>query len=576
MNTPKSYQRLTPVQKINLIQRSLNGEKISVICKEIGISRTIFYKWLREYKKSAKSRKQNKEIIALTDKRVNATNHWKKIKKEKEQEIIKLWLNNPKYSVRKIAKETHVSTGGAWNVINKHKLIVSKSGSKKIKRYARKTYKKFDSNQKIEFIKMHENGMHLAKVARMAGVSRTIFYRWMKEYKNAKSPEEALVSHRPSGVDHWRYIPGIKEQVLNIVTKNPELSLSQIAYLVKQNKQKISRSGLYYILKKMNLTTYETRLAYVESSRSIARYRHYHYDLPRFAALGFVAIFGIFSLLYSLNRHLVPSFETDKITPIAKQETAYEPPSPTPELSTSKQDFKWGALAMNSPKSTYSKEDDVSIGFGVVDHQGTTVCDAELSLEVLDQSNGKIRSEKTGSGIEESGECSLSSVTNSPDYQANLGRLGKEGTYNLRVKSKTYDGEKEFEGKLIIDNTTAFEITRDPFPTRVFPESSYPVELSIKANEDFKGQITETLPDGITASKISSLGILFKNTSRNVRSIHWKVDFKKGNTYKFSYTLTFPLVYPEYYEIGPLRFVDSRTYKMVYQEPRYWQVVVDP
>ncbi len=585
MNTSKNYKRLSPEIKMELLSRSLRGESVSKICKEYGISRTIFYHWLKEYKHTRK----NNPADALSEKYPKGKSHWRKLDRKKEREIINLWLNNPDFSIRKVAKRAHVSVGGAWNVLKDYKERTASAGIKSLKRKVKKSYEFFSGAQKIELISRHEKGESITKLTREVGVSRTIFYRWISQYQHSKRKEVALESNRPKGDKHWRFVPELKNTVLEIVAQNPQFSLAQITIIVRSKGQTISRSGLYYMLKRMELNSYEARLAYSLSVGPVISRRRQFANARQFAVLCTIILFGLFSILFVINNPSklplpnLTNINTNQQPPQkqdGKKTAAGKPNSSLdrtePQQSGTQQDFKWGALAMNSPRSPNNVGSDVSLGFGIIDHAGNTICNADISLEifnpagvrtgVLSSENGRVR---------RSGECSIRSVTNMPDYIADALSFEKAGVYKLHVKAVTYDGEKQFDEKLIVADNSVFGVERSSYPTRVYPLSTYPVAITINANRDFKGQIMENLPKGITASMISDRGIVFRNYKHNNQIIKWNVDLKKGDTYKLSYNLHFPQVWPEFYEIGPLKFSDSKTGKIVFQEARYWQVVAD-
>ena len=601
MNTSKSYLKLTSEEKINLINRSLEGEYVSKICKEAGISRTIFYRWLKEYstKSALSGTKQNlSEKYPLFGEKTRKK-HPRKLSSNKEREIVRLWLENPTYSIREIAKISRISTGGAWNVIGEYKQKVEDRGVKTIKRHLKKSYKIFSEGQKIDMIKRYYGGDPIVRIARESGVSRTIFYKWLKEYGESK--DLAFMSKRRRGEAHWRFMPEVQDLAIEIAMESPKLSLSEIVIRIKDEGHNISKSGLYYILKRMNLSSYEDRLAYVpavefsgtQRGGLIERRRELitriSSAIPQFAVYTLFGFLIALAFTFSINEpKKTDKFSNINIT-VDKEQISEEKQgnypgneqnvsgkANEPQLSGAQQDFRWGALAINSPQSIIITGNGVRLGFGVVDHAGNTICDAIISVEQPNPSGTNMSSLSSRKGeISQSGGCSIRSVTNTPDYSANISSFDRAGIYKLRIKASTYDGEKEFDSKLIVEDRVPYEIERTSYPTRVYPVSTYPISIVVKANNNFSGNISENLPKGITASKISDRGVLFKNDKRNERTIKWKVNLKKGQIYKISYSLHFPQVWPEFYEIGPLKFTANKTGKLVFQESRYWQVVAD-
>jgi transposase len=587
MQKQKKYLRLSADEKKALIERSLNGEAISLICKEAGISRTIFYKWL--------SANQNFQKKSLLNKSPKQKKHWRKQKTKVEQAIIRLWRSNPELSIRDIAKKTGVSTGGAFNIINKYKIQLQNKG-KKIKRYKKKSYNIFGPEQKKELINRYYEGDSIVKICHEAGISRTIFYRWLKKY--AGGTDESVLARRYRRAEkHWRFIPGVRDLLLKTISENPDLSLSQLAIEIKNKGENVSRSGLYYILKGMNMTTYETRLAYARASAPAGSQGVY---LPNNKQEVLVQLFGyvpglaVFTLFWmivsfvSLNS-LVRSVEitgdiASNITPtiaegiqeirervMEKGNTAQRTVRELIMPKRADQDLANGAVSVNVAHDSLKPGQESSLGFGLVDSLGNTVCDAEISFEVY-----VVRGERLDGGVARpSGLCSLQSVTNTPDYAADIRPFEVEGEYRLHIKARTYEGEKEIERTILVENGSYFEIERASYPSRIYPLAKYPVKISIKANEEFHGTISDTLPKGIVASGISGEGIFFRKVGSTDSVIKWRVNLKKGEVYEVSYILHFPQVWPELYEAGPIELTEAQTGKVVYREARYWQVAAD-
>jgi transposase-like protein len=577
MKQLNNYRRISSDEKVKLIKLYLDGESASKICRKNNISRTIFYKWLKEYNSALNTN----QLEALSSKNPKGRKHWRKLKNQKEQDVISLWKNNPDYSIRNIASIAQVSIGGAWKVIKLYKQK-SEAKGKEIRRYIKKNYNIYNPQHKIELIHRYHSGESIAKIAREAGISRTILYKWIRSLETTGNIQAVFDKHHAKGENHWRFIPELREGVREIVIKYPEYSLSELVKKVKEQGMSISKSGLYYMLKRMELDTYPKRLAYVSVANTIiVNEKPGIYFSQRIVMPALMSIVAVFALLYIFSfpfRIGVP------FTAINTEPTKTQPKTDTPQKTTdhrpstpqkTEQDLSWGALAINSPQDTYTTEESIELGFGVVDHAGNTICDASVEVLMFGAKGIKVfDSVADGQKVRQSGECSLQSVTTKPDYILNIPPINKEGDYEMRIKATTYEGVKEFSSKLLIRNSQPVKISRSKYPTRIFPSAVYPVEIEIKPEDDFQGTIVEELPKGLIASGISGEGILFKEVQKNDRFVRWSVDLKKGQTYKLSYNLRFPMVWPEFYEIGPLKFI-SESGDLVYQETKYWQVAAD-
>ena len=160
------------------------------------------------------------------------------------------------------------------------------------------------------------------------------------------------------------------------------------------------------------------------------------------------------------------------------------------------QDFSWGVLVLNTQKSRYQPGETVNFGFGVLNDEGRTVCDAALTLSITipsEQHNPFVLSTQNKL-IKPSGKCSANSVSNNPDYIATFRAKGKQEVYQLHLAATTANGTKTIVDSLRIVKSDPFVIERSSFPSRIYPPAAYPVTVSVKPEEDFAGTVSDTVP----------------------------------------------------------------------------------
>src|SRR5258708_2555175 len=116
MKLKTSYQRLSSKDKFLIINEFLNGKSVSKISREYGISRTIFYKWLKIYSSENLDDSSN----PIKEQKVNS--HWRKLSRPKEKRVVTIAISNSNYSIRRIAKEAEVSVGSVWKILKEHSL----------------------------------------------------------------------------------------------------------------------------------------------------------------------------------------------------------------------------------------------------------------------------------------------------------------------------------------------------------------------------------------------------------------------------------------------------------------------
>lgn len=226
--------------------------------------------------------------------------------------------------------------------------------------------------------------------------------------------------------------------------------------------------------------------------------------------------------------------------------------------------FTWGVLAVNFNKSVYTVGDKATAGFGVLDNFGHTICDADLDMTVKTP-GGKVLLFSTANGlIIRNDTCGPTTVTHEPDYYANFS-IGSAGVYGVEVTARTRDGARKISTVFHAEVEPAFDVERVG-PTRVYPPANYKMEITVRANQDFKGDIIETIPSSFTVFAETTGE---RTTSGPITMFTWPVDMKKGDTKEFIYLFKVPDVSPELYKLGPLVIGEA------WQEARQWQIAAD-
>jgi len=236
------------------------------------------------------------------------------------------------------------------------------------------------------------------------------------------------------------------------------------------------------------------------------------------------------------------------------------------------QEFTWGVLAINTNKSIYLPNETAYLQMAILRDDGHTICDANLKLKIKNEKL-KIETElSTVDGtIKYSGKCKSNNVTDVPDYFAYY-QVEEPGTYEMKLTN--LDNNYEINDSFEVRDSVPFEIERIG-PTRIYPPATYEMKLKIKANQDFKGQISEQVPSSFDIS-IQDTRYTIQDTNQDQKSIIWQVDLKAGETYNFSYQFDAPDISPYIYLLGPLKIGDPSTGSgQGFQEIRQWQIASD-
>lgn len=229
------------------------------------------------------------------------------------------------------------------------------------------------------------------------------------------------------------------------------------------------------------------------------------------------------------------------------------------------QDFTWGVLAVNVRRAIERPETDTTLGLAVLDDGGRTLCDASLNVMVTNPA-GQVTTLTTQDGtIGRNPKCADKSVTNDFDYAAPY-HTTTAGTYRLHVVAETANGQRVLDDSFEVRDQVGFDIERTTFSMRIYPVPAYDQSLTIGVHTDYTGPVTESVPASFGISAISNGGIAVTVGDRQI--ITWNVDWTAGQTQTLGYTIQFPLIYPEYYQLGPLAIGE-------FKEGRQWQVASD-
>ncbi len=158
----------------------------------------------------------------------------------------------------------------------------------------------------------------------------------------------------------------------------------------------------------------------------------------------------------------------------------------------SEQDFTWGVLAINTHKSIYAPGEEAKIAIAVLDARGMMVCDAQVELQITAPWGQKTLLSTIDGGIWVNRDCLLHQITERPDYEASF-MTSDVGRYLMVLTATTLNGSYTVKDKFEVRGYVPFDVERNT-ATRIYPPETYPVSMKIKANENFRGKIVESVP----------------------------------------------------------------------------------
>ena len=284
------YKRLSKEEKIGLIKRVLRRRgKIAAVCKEAGVSRTVFYKWLEAYR----------EKLDLPDK--EKVFNQRRYDAKKRRGVMKFCLKHPEYSVKKSASRLGVSTGFVWNILKARELNTIKERLKHTLVNGVRLSPHLTMRERLTILQRYENKETVVKICGDYRISRTTFYKWVKQIKASSQNElekdfaslasrgvtihrsgfgkstkndietnqlYRLDSKRLIAQRHWRYNTDISAMMLQVVTDHPEYSFRKVNEILKEKGMTgLSDSGVYNKLRRWRLQRHEQRDEYAKSQK---------------------------------------------------------------------------------------------------------------------------------------------------------------------------------------------------------------------------------------------------------------------------------------------------------------------
>ena len=251
------------------------------------------------------------------------------------------------------------------------------------------------------------------------------------------------------------------------------------------------------------------------------------------------------------------------------------------QIYTKYQDFSWGVLAVNTSKSVYSPTERAYLQFGVLDDSGNTLCNSDLFMEITAPDGGVAYLDTYNGLIERNPLCGPNNVIDTPDYFAHYGLAGV-GIYKIKLTARTPNGDKIIYDQFEVRDAMPFNIERVG-PTRIWPWANYQMKLSVKASENYEGNLTEIVPNNFSIVseriKINNQeivrdidgGYTYSETTDGVdnKYLTWgNLKINAGDNVEASYVFDAPDVSPEFYFLGPATIGG-------FTEARQWQIAGD-
>lgn len=233
-------------------------------------------------------------------------------------------------------------------------------------------------------------------------------------------------------------------------------------------------------------------------------------------------------------------------------------------------DFYWGVLALNAEQSVYVPGEVAKFAMGALSDNGDTLCDARLKLWVTPPASSAIEVP-----VSSSGKCDGNNIVDVPDYTASFAipdSATATGTYALRLVrfDENDNALAQVNEYMEVRDSVPFSIKRDG-PTRIYPLAHYPMAITVTANEDFEGSITERLPGDFVVIDRGAADLKWGDEAHSFMTATWQLNLKKGNAITLRYVFDAPDISPYLFRVGPLRAEGN----IAFVEAREWQIASD-
>ena len=281
-NLPKAG-KLSASARYESVFEAVSGKKsVSWVCKKYGISRSFFYKLKSKYLQAGDSKREKLKSLKPNHK---CQRGGKKLSEDQVGEILSVIFKNPEYGIKKALQQIYakrhkqiVSHGGIQSFLLKLNLRTKRQRKLFIK-WARRLsrekvvdlvclslarYKRKEPllpEERLKVVKLVDEGAPIVQACTLFRITRRNFYKWQRRYHQSASGREyqAVTDKKPVIERYWRQVTeGQVEAIVKIVVEHPDYSTHKIAEILKW----IGNHGVQNVFRRLNLNTYEKRLAY--------------------------------------------------------------------------------------------------------------------------------------------------------------------------------------------------------------------------------------------------------------------------------------------------------------------------
>ncbi|MDP3998617.1 MAG: glycosyltransferase family 2 protein, partial [bacterium] len=242
--------------KIEIIRKVLvEGQTVYSVCRQYGISKVSFYKWLALYNSGRKNR-----VFALSNSFRVGTSHPKSLSYKQQLVILSLVHKNPTLSCRMIARRLGIGHHGVQTLLERKHLSRYQD---RVNFSSRPFWKRETADRRLGMMELLESGWKVKDICAHFGVSKVTFNKWKRIYSLSEEKSATPLADRYiSGQAHPRRLPQESEKrVLAVVSSNPQFSVHQIH---RHLAGEVGHHGIQNLLAREDLNTMAKRMLFAQ------------------------------------------------------------------------------------------------------------------------------------------------------------------------------------------------------------------------------------------------------------------------------------------------------------------------
>jgi len=235
-------------------------------------------------------------------------------------------------------------------------------------------------------------------------------------------------------------------------------------------------------------------------------------------------------------------------------------------------------LVINTNRSSYTPGQEVAVGISVIDKENNPVCSENLKIDIT-YPDGSIKELNIDSNeISILSFCSIkNNSTQNADYRA-VFVPEQKGSYTIEGYIQLSDNHK----KIKLSSKINIHIEDNPLlsmerigsykirntENKSIKEYRNTMSINVTASEEFKGTVTDYIPQGIT---IVWYGQAKLENTQSGNKLSWDIDLKPNETTQLTYEYITDTPQPYIYSFGKAEIISKEN--KLFQESNYWQII---